>query len=82
MKINTPGAYFIWVRAFSTGPEDNGLHVGVNGEWPESRQRIQLCKGKHEWAWSSAQRVPKNHCGVPQTITLTFNKADEYIIPF
>ncbi|WP_299554144.1 DUF5060 domain-containing protein [Seonamhaeicola sp.] len=82
VKINRPGTYYVWVRAFSTGPEDNGLHVGVDGEWPESGQRIQLCKGKHQWTWSSAQRVPENHCGYPQTITLTFDKADEYIISF
>lgn len=82
VKINNPGTYYVWVRAFSTGPEDNGLHVGVNGTWPESGQRIQLCKGKHKWTWSSAQRVPENHCGYAQTITLTFDKADEYIISF
>ncbi|WP_206667120.1 DUF5060 domain-containing protein [Seonamhaeicola maritimus] len=82
VKINTPGTYYVWVRAYSTGPEDNGLHVGVNGEWPESGQRIQLCKGKHNWTWSSAQRVPENHCGYAQTITLTFDKADEYIVSF
>ena len=82
VKINTPGSYYVWVRAFSTGTEDNGLHVGVDGGWPDSGQRIQLCEGKHKWTWSSAQRVPENHCGVPQTITLTFDKADEYIISF
>lgn len=82
VKINTPGTYYVWVRAFSSGPEDNGLHVGVNGEWPESGQRIQLCQGKNKWTWSSAQRVPENHCGYKQTITLTFDKADEYIVSF
>ncbi len=82
VKITNPGTYYVWVRAYSQGSEDNGLHVGVNGEWPESGQRIQLCKGKHKWTWSSAQRVPENHCGFMQTITLTFDKADEYIISF
>lgn len=82
VKINTPGTYFVWVRAFSTGSEDNGLHVGVDGKWPKSGQRIQLCKGKNRWTWSSAQRVPENHCGYARTITLTFDKPDEYIISF
>ncbi|WP_248722827.1 hypothetical protein [Seonamhaeicola sp. ML3] len=82
VKINNPGTYFVWVRAFSTGPEDNGIHVGVNGTWPKSGQRIQLCKGKHKWTWSSAQRVPKNHCGDPQTITLAFDEKGEYIVSF
>ncbi|TNJ47206.1 DUF5060 domain-containing protein [Tamlana fucoidanivorans] len=82
VKINTPGQYYVWVRAYSSGPEDNGLHVGVDGTWPESGQRIQLCKGKHAWTWSSAQRVPKNHCGYPQTITLNFETPGEHIISF
>ncbi|RED49271.1 hypothetical protein [Seonamhaeicola aphaedonensis] len=82
VKINNPGTYYVWVRAFSTGAEDNGIHVGVNGTWPKSGQRIQLCKGKHKWTWSSAQRVPENHCGNPQTITLTFEEAGEHIISF
>jgi hypothetical protein len=82
VKINTPGTYYVWVRAYSSGPEDNGLHVGLNGKWPESGQRIQLCKGKNEWTWSSAQRVPENHCGYAQTITLNFEKAGEHIVSF
>jgi hypothetical protein len=65
------GEYVVWVRAFSTGSEDNGVHIGLNGAWPESGQRVQLCEGKHKWTWSSAQRIESNHCGKPKTITLT-----------
>lgn len=36
-----PGRYFVWVRAYSTGTEDNGIHVGLNKQWPESGQRMQ-----------------------------------------
>ena len=25
------GRYYVWVRAYSTGSEDNGLHVGLDG---------------------------------------------------
>lgn len=82
VKINNPGTYYVWVKAYSSGPEDNGLHVGVDGAWPESGQRIQLCKGKNKWTWSSAQRVPENHCGYAQTITLNFENAGEYVISF
>ncbi|WP_282122959.1 DUF5060 domain-containing protein [Algibacter mikhailovii] len=82
VKINNPGTYYVWVKAYSSGPEDNGLHVGVDGEWPESGQRIQLCEGKNKWTWSSAQRVPENHCGYAQTITLNFEASGEYIISF
>ena len=35
----------------------------------ESGERMQWCKGKNKWTWSSAQRVEENHCGTPQTIS-------------
>ncbi|MGJ8691829.1 MAG: hypothetical protein ACSHW0_05060 [Thalassotalea sp.] len=73
--FNTPGRYFVWVRAYSTGTEDNGVHIGLNSTWPESGQRLQLCENKHQWTWSSAQRVEDNHCGAPQTITINIPTA-------
>lgn len=82
VKIKSPGKYYVWTRAYSSGPEDNGLHVGLNNKWPESGQRIQLCQGKNKWTWTSAQRVPKNHCGVPNTIYLEFPHRGEYIVTF
>lgn len=80
--FNTPGVYIVWVRAFSTGAEDNGLHVGLDGTWPESGQRIQLCPGKYQWTWSSAQRVPENHCGTEGTIRITIPEAGMHSIHF
>ena len=68
--FNTPGKYYVWVRAFSTGSEDNGIHVGLNGEWVESGQRMQWCEGKNEWTWASKQRTKEDHCGVEQQIYL------------
>lgn len=68
VQFETPGRYWVWASAFSTGPEDNGLHIGINGTWPESGRRIQWCQGKHKWTWSSAQRVEHHHCGFPKTI--------------
>ncbi|WAJ71960.1 hypothetical protein [Catenovulum adriaticum] len=65
------GKYYVWARAFSTGSEDNGVHIGLNSTWPETSQRLQLCENKHQWTWSSAQRTKDNHCGEPKTITLT-----------
>ncbi|MFS4467835.1 DUF5060 domain-containing protein [Maribacter sp. 2210JD10-5] len=82
VNIPKPGKYYVWVRAFSSGGEDNGLHVGLNGDWPESGARIQLCEGKNKWTWTSAQRVPENHCGVPHTIHLNIKEAGEHIISF
>lgn len=82
VNIATPGKYYVWVRAFSTGSEDNGVHVGLDGEWPESGARMQWCEGKNQWTWSSAQRVPENHCGIPQKITLDIKQKGEHYITF
>lgn len=75
VHFSTPGEYIVWARAYSTGSEDNGIHFGLNGEWPYTGQRLQLCEGKDEWTWSSAQRVPSNHCGKPNTVSLTIPSA-------
>ncbi len=72
--INNPGRYYVWARAFSTGPEDNGFHIGLNGNWPASSQRLQFCKNKFQWTWSSAQRRPENHCGEPLTNWIDIDK--------
>ncbi len=73
--FSTPGRYYVWGRAFSTGPEDNGVHFGIDGAWPESSQRMQFCQGKHQWTWSSAQRRPDDHCGKPLTLWLDVEAA-------
>ena len=80
--FHTPGKYFVWVRAFSTGSEDNGVHVGLNGEWPASGQRMQWCKGKHAWTWESKQRTVENHCGEAEKIFLEIPNAGLHTISF
>lgn len=82
VKINRPGRYYVWVRAFSTGGEDNGIHVGLNGEWPENGQRMQWCTGKNEWTWDSKQRTKEIHCGIPHKIYLDIDKAGVHDIQF
>ncbi len=82
VKINTPGRYYVWVRAFSSGGEDNGLHVGMDGEWPEHGQRMQWCTGKHRWTWGSRQRTQEVHCGVPNEIYLDIEAAGTHVIQF
>jgi len=80
--FNTPGKYFVWVRAYSTGTEDNGIHVGIDDLWPESGQRMQWCKGKNRWTWESMQRRKDNHCGEPETIFLFVEEAGLHTISF
>ncbi|APZ94436.1 DUF5060 domain-containing protein [Fuerstiella marisgermanici] len=82
VHITTPGRYYVWVRAFSTGSEDNGLHVGLDGEWPASGQRLQWCEGKRTWRWDSKQRTEKEHCGEPYKIFLDIKEPGEHTIHF
>ena len=82
VHIDTPGRYYVWVRAYSTGSEDNGLHVGLNGEWPDSGQRLQWCEGKNSWRWESKQRTAKVHCGERYKIYLDIDEAGEHEIQF
>jgi len=82
VEFNTPGRYYVWVRAFSTGTEDNGVHVGLDGQWPESGQRMQWCEGKNEWTWGSAQRTESVHCGEPGKVWIDVPSAGVHTIMF
>ncbi len=82
VKINHPGRYYVWARAYSSGAEDNGLHVGFDGLWPEHGQRMQWCEGKNQWTWASKQRTEKVHCGEPKEIYLDIDKAGIHDIQF
>ena len=82
--INFPeeGRYYIHGRAYSTGAEDNGLHVGLNGAWPESARAMQFCN-RNAWKWRSAQRHSGPNgasCGVNHTIYLDIPTAGEHVV--
>ena len=68
--FNNPGRYYVWVSTHSRGTEDNGVHVGFNGRWPSTGERIQWCRDKRNWSWESRQRTSAEHCGVPGLIYL------------
>ena len=82
VHFNDPGRYYVWVRAYSGGAEDNGLHVGLDGQWPESGQRLQWCEGKNGWRWESKQRTEQQHCGEPYKIFLDVPTAGTHEILF
>lgn len=82
VKINTPGRYYVWVRAFATGTEDNGIHVGIDNEWPEHGRKMQWCEGRNQWTWGSKQRTKQEHCGVPKEIYLDIKEAGIHDIQF
>ncbi|MEX0331357.1 MAG: DUF5060 domain-containing protein [Puniceicoccaceae bacterium] len=81
VKINTPGRYYVWARLYSTNTEDNGLHVGLNGEWPASGSRMQWT-AKNQWFWDSKQRTEEVHTGVPGLIYLDIEEPGEHVIMF
>ncbi len=82
VKFTSAGRYFVWVRAHSTGTEDNGVHVGLNGTWPASGNRMQWCSGKNQWTWESKQRTAANHCGEERRIYLDIPSAGVHTISF
>ena len=80
--FENPGKYYVWVSTYSTGSEDNGVHVGINGQWPENGARMQWCKGKNQWTWASKQRTKEQHCGVERQIYLEIPKKGLHTISF
>ncbi len=79
VQFANPGRYRVWARTYSTGTEDNGVHFGLNGEWPESGQRWQTTK-KFGWRWDSRQRTTEVHVGVPGLLYLDIPSAGEHLI--
>ncbi len=73
IHVARPGRYFVWARSFSTGTEDNGFHIGLDGAWPASGQRWQTTQ-KNKWAWDCRQRTPQVHTGVPMQLWLDIEK--------
>ena len=82
VHFNTTGRYYVWVRAYSTGSEDNGIHVGLDGTWPDSGQRLQWCEAKNSWRWESMQRTEAEHCGEPYKIYLDIEQPGLHTIEF
>jgi len=81
VNLPEPGRYLVYVKTFSTGSEDNGIHVGINDTTPTSGRRIQTC-AKNRWFWTSAQRTDEEHCGVDKQIWLDVPVAGTNMITF
>lgn len=77
------GRYFVRVRARPTGSEDNSVHVGINGDWPTSGERVQWCGRRDQWTWSGKQRDSGGVvCGVENTISIIVPTEGEHTISF
>jgi hypothetical protein len=81
VHFNTPGRYYCWVRTFSTNTEDNGVHLGLNGSWPDSGAKMQWT-AKNKWSWDSKQRTKTVHTGVFGQIWIDIPKPGLHKIQF
>lgn len=81
VHFNTPGRYYVWVRALSTGGEDNGLHAGLDHTWPESGLRWQTGH-KNKWAWDSRQRTDAVPQGERHKLYLDVPTPGEHTVHF
>ncbi len=82
VEFPSAGRWYLWVRVHSLGSEDNGIHAGLNGEWPESGARVQYCEGRGRWHWDSRQRTRDQHCGVPGGLWLDVPSAGKHTVEF
>lgn len=80
--FNTTGKYYVWVRTHTSGSEDNGVHVGIDGKWPETGQRMQFWGNSPKWQWQSRQRTGEVHTGVEKLIYLNIDKPGLHTISF
>ncbi len=80
--FNHPGKYYVWARTCPTGSEDNGLHVGIDGEWPASGKRMQWISKNKQWHWDSKQRTQEVHTGVEDRIFLEVKEPGLHTIMF
>ncbi|MEO0323129.1 MAG: hypothetical protein AAF447_09245 [Myxococcota bacterium] len=80
--FETPGRYYVWVHARGQGPAANGLHVGLDGDWPRndlvdpSTMRLQFRNG---WRWAQTRRGGRQHTGVSGTDEVSERDANVWL---
>jgi hypothetical protein len=78
----TTGKYYVWGRIHQTGTEDNGLHVGVDGVFPDSGKKMQWCANGF-WAWANAKRDSGGgSCGRNGTISVDIATTGVHTVMF
>ena len=76
------GRYYVWAHARGQGPAANGLHVGIDGTWPEndlidpSSMRLQFPNG---WRWTQNRRGGSQHTGVAGTAEVSRADANVWL---
>lgn len=79
IDVKEPGRYYVWARTWSSGTEDNGLHFGLDGHWPDSGKLWQTVK-KGGWNWDCKQRTNEVHIGVPMQLWLDIEKPGSHTL--
>lgn len=55
VRFDEPGTYYVWVRVWADGTEDNSLHIGLDGVPQRSALRIETQRYKR-WQWTNDVR--------------------------
>jgi len=79
IQVPEPGRYYVWARTFSTGGEDNGLHFGLDDQWPESGEQWQTVQ-RNGWYWDCKQRTNEATNGVPMQLWLDIDKPGKHTL--
>lgn len=84
VEFTQTGRYYVWARAKGEGPAANGLHVGLDGTWPEndlidpSSMRLQF-PSNNQWTWTQNRRGGTQHTGVQGTAEVSQRDANVWI---
>ncbi len=81
ISFPVPGTYYLWVRGFSTGTEDETVHVGLDRDWLTS-VIAKLCSDGQGWQWASHERVDKFSCGNIGELRLEVPSAGLHTVSF
>ena len=82
VHFEQPGRYYVWGHARGLGPAANGIHLGLDGAWPEndlidpSSMRMQFGNG---WAWTQNRRGGAQHTGVGGTDEVSQRDANMWL---
>lgn len=83
VNFKSAGKYYVWIRGFSTSGHDNSIHVGIDGNWPDSGQKLYICEEKmNQWSWSSQQFGNSERCGSRERVFLEIERPGPHKVMF
>ncbi|MEM1348090.1 MAG: hypothetical protein AAGI01_05985, partial [Myxococcota bacterium] len=83
IEFTTTGTYYVHVRGWAADFDDNSLHVGVDGTWPESGIRMYWCSAWFgSWAWSSNLEGSGGECGMADSAQIQIDAPGMHTVSF